>query len=373
MQGNAAKRSPERRVGEKSGPGALLGMQYCGPGRVTMVLQLLFVLLALWSNHHKAAAQTSSQSVSSEWSDYNQRLSQLSVGGQTMESRLGPVLTHNFTTPLASVQRANAYKGGGTRMRRLVNSLTTSQPVKVVAIGGIATNGSAASLAGSNDYVALFAGYLTKAFPKSKIEVVRESAGIAPSSVVAACIDRYMPSDADLVLLEMTANDAVMLEDSISGAQSPQAYEALVRKVLSGSKQPALLLTQVSSKLGGPACTLGLAPLLVQTPEGFLPCLVLPFSAFLQHVFAASKLQFMHYRISTEHTVKSTHLPSQHSWNEHKHSLQTGLGLYLWAKGGQGCCSCFSWLVYTICAIVWSLANPHASYSKPSSCAAKVT
>jgi len=161
-----------------------------------------------------------------------------------MGSKLGDVLKYNFTTPLASVQRANAYRGGGTRMRRVVNALTTGQPIKVVAIGGIATNGSAASLAGSNDYVALFAGYLIKAFPKSKVEVVRESAGIAPSSVVAACVDRYLPSDADLVLLEMTANDAVILEDSISGAQTPQAYEALVRKVLAGSKQPALLLTQ---------------------------------------------------------------------------------------------------------------------------------
>lgn len=43
----------------------------------------------------------------------------------------------------------------------------------------------------------------------------------------------------------MTANDGVTMDSSIVAPWQPRAYEVLVRKVLSGDKQPALVLTQV--------------------------------------------------------------------------------------------------------------------------------
>lgn len=73
---------------------------------------------------------------------------------------------------------------------------------------------------------------------------MRSSVGIAPSAVLAQCLDNFLPSDADLVLLEMTANDAVAMDNSVIIPHNAKAYELVMRKILGAPKQPALILTQ---------------------------------------------------------------------------------------------------------------------------------
>jgi hypothetical protein len=68
--------------------------------------------------------------------------------------------------------------------------------------------------------------------------------GVAPSPVLAQCLENFLPSDADLVLLEMTANDGVYMDDSNVMSHNAKAYELVMRKILQSPKQPALLLTQ---------------------------------------------------------------------------------------------------------------------------------
>eukprot|EP00878_Enallax_costatus_P011909 GHUV01012433.1.p1 GENE.GHUV01012433.1~~GHUV01012433.1.p1 ORF type:complete len:455 (+),score=84.82 GHUV01012433.1:690-2054(+) len=149
-----------------------------------------------------------------------------------------------FTTPLQQIQASNVYQAGNARFRRVVDKLMTGNPVKVVAIGGLATNGSDASNPGTDDYFALYVKFLKRAFPRARIDPVRSSAGIAPSAIVEQCLSSYLPSDADLVLLEMITNDGRAMDVNIVSGHNAKAYEMLMRSILQGSVQPALLLTQ---------------------------------------------------------------------------------------------------------------------------------
>src|SRR5690349_19702222 len=97
-----------------------------------------------------------------------------------------------FTTPLQQIQAANVYQAGNARFRRVVDKLMTGNAVKVVAIGGLATNGSDASSPGIDDYFALFVKFLRRSFPRARVEPVRSSAGIAPSAIIEQCLSSYL-------------------------------------------------------------------------------------------------------------------------------------------------------------------------------------
>jgi hypothetical protein len=181
----------------------------------------------------------------SAWDRFNGQTSSLKLGQSSVGDSLGPVMAHKFSTPLSQVQASNVYTAGNARYRRVVNDLANGKAIKVVGIGGVATNGSDASAPGRNDYFAMYINYLARAFPRSQINAVRSSVGVAPSSVVAQCLDNFLPADADLVLLEMTANDGGFMDNSFIFSHNAKAYELVMRKVLQGSKQPALVLTQV--------------------------------------------------------------------------------------------------------------------------------
>ncbi|KAF8057892.1 hypothetical protein HT031_005838 [Scenedesmus sp. PABB004] len=204
----------------------------------------LGALLACAAGQAVLAVAPSPTAVSREWGIYNVQRQGVRVGGLVQGDALRGVLDWPFTTPLAQVQASNVYSAGNARMRRVVDQLTRGEAVKVVAIGGVATNGSDASQPGSDDYFALYVKYLKRAFPSARVDAVRASAGIAPSAVVARCLASFLPADADLVLLEMTPNDFPGMDSSIVDGHNAKAYELLMRRTLTADKQPALILTQ---------------------------------------------------------------------------------------------------------------------------------
>jgi hypothetical protein len=207
------------------------------------VTALLIVALASFVPHGAAVAAPSAAAISREWSVYNVQRASMRVNGALLSDSLRGPLDWTFTTPLASALSSNVYTGSGARMRRVVHALSRGDAVKIVAIGGAATNGSDASRPGEDDYFSLYVNYLKRAFPAARVESVRSAAGLAPSAVVAQCLSAYLPADADLVLLQMVTNDALD-ESIVSGANAP-AYEHLMRGVLMAQNKPALVLTQV--------------------------------------------------------------------------------------------------------------------------------
>jgi hypothetical protein len=192
-----------------------------------------------------AAGPAAGAATASTWDKYSGQIAALQLGQLSMGDQLGNVLDHKFSTPLWQIQSSNVYTAGNARYRRVINDLRKGQPIKVVAIGGVATNGSDATTPGKNDYFAQYINFLAKSFPNAQLTAVRSSVGVAPSPVLAQCLDNFLPSDADLVLLEMTANDGVYMDDSNVMSHNAKAYELVMRKILQSPKQPALLLTQV--------------------------------------------------------------------------------------------------------------------------------
>jgi hypothetical protein len=222
------------------------------PRTAALVVALLALLLALST----PAAGSLTATESTEWGKFMSDMQATSVGAAPIAGPLQRVLSaHDYSTPLAGVRASNSYTGGNTRLRRVVRDLLGGKPIKVLAVGGRATNGSAASDPGRSDYFARYAAFLARAFPAASVKPVRASAGLAPSAVVAACFERFVDGDADLVLLEMAASDGATMDSSIVGANQPKAYEALVRRILKSKREPALVLVQVRG--GGRVCGVG--------------------------------------------------------------------------------------------------------------------
>lgn len=220
-----------------------------GAARATAAVLLacsLCNIVIAQSSTASAAGAAAGAATASTWDKFTGQTAALQLGQLSMGDQLGNVLGHRFSTPLWQIQSSNVYTAGNARYRRVINDLRKGTPIKVVAIGGVATNGSDATQPGRNDYFALYVNYLAKSFPNAQLTAVRSSVGVAPSSVLAQCLDNFLPSDADLVLLEMTANDGVFMDDSNVMSHNAKAYELVMRKILQSSKQPALILTQVS-------------------------------------------------------------------------------------------------------------------------------
>lgn len=96
------------------------------------------------------------------WTAYQQ-----AQAGVQYESGSVPasVTAHKFRTPLDRILAADVYAGSNARLRRVVADLASGRPVRIAAIGGVATNGSDATQPGVNDYVAQYAAYLKEVRP----------------------------------------------------------------------------------------------------------------------------------------------------------------------------------------------------------------
>jgi hypothetical protein len=218
-----------------------------GAARATAAVLLACSLFSLvvCQTAQQAQPAGAAAATAATWDRFTGQTAATTLGSVSMGDQLGNVLGHRFSTPLWQIQSSNVYTAGNARYRRVINDLRNGRPIKVVAIGGVATNGSDASSPGRDDYFALYVNYLARAFPNAKLTAVRSSVGVAPSAVLAQCLDNFLPSDADLVLLEMTANDGVYMDNSVVVSHNAKAYELVMRKILESSKQPALILTQV--------------------------------------------------------------------------------------------------------------------------------
>lgn len=121
--------------------------------RAQLVCCMLLVSWAAAAMAQRATAATPA----SEWAVYQAQAASVSYGDSSTGDALGSVMrAHSFRTPLQRILASDVYSGSNARLRRVVNDLMTGKAVKVVAIGGVATNGTDASRPGTNDYVAQY-------------------------------------------------------------------------------------------------------------------------------------------------------------------------------------------------------------------------
>ncbi|KAL4448549.1 hypothetical protein ABPG75_005768 [Micractinium tetrahymenae] len=135
------------------------------------------------------------------------------------------------------VARGLSYWGSGERLQRVAAKLLAGQPIKAYTLGGSVTMGRGASRRDLN-YAARFFEFLNHTFPHRDHAFQNKGMGASSSGIFAACTERMVPPDADLVVLEFSLNDA---EDAPFDSPWRAAYEQLARTLLALPSCPALL------------------------------------------------------------------------------------------------------------------------------------
>ncbi|KAL4443942.1 hypothetical protein ABPG75_011679, partial [Micractinium tetrahymenae] len=126
------------------------------------------------------------------------------------------------------VARAAGYYGTGARLRRVAAKLLAGLPIKAYTLGGSGTLGVGASSPDAK-YAARFFQLLNTSFPHRDHVFGNKGIGAAGSGIFAACLERMLPQDADLVVVEFTVN-----EDDYAPFDSPsrRRFEQMLRKAL---------------------------------------------------------------------------------------------------------------------------------------------
>lgn len=143
----------------------------------------------------------------------------------------GPLLTQQ------EAQRGLAYYGSGSRLQELAAKLVAGKPIKMFTLGASVTRGI-----GTTDrafsYASRFFEFITTAFPHKKHKLINRGIGGTSSAIYSVCAEHMVHEDADLVVLEFSANDK---RDAPYSDPERKGYEQLIRKLLKLPGRPALL------------------------------------------------------------------------------------------------------------------------------------
>lgn len=175
-------------------------------------------------------------------------LSLNAYGGQHLWSQLSSGILHHVGlqppkmpwAPLLTGEEQGkgvSHYGGGARLRAVAAKLLAGQPVKAFTLGGSVTYGHGVddlSLA----YSSLFFRYLNETFPHSGHKLVNWGLPGSTSPVTTPCVHSMVDQDADLAVVEFTANDS----PSAWTSRGKKGFESLLRTLLALPGQPAVVL-----------------------------------------------------------------------------------------------------------------------------------
>jgi lysophospholipase L1-like esterase len=143
----------------------------------------------------------------------------------------GPLLTQE------EAQRGLAYYGSGQRLQAVVNKLMAGKPIKVFTLGASVTRGIGTTDR-KHSYANRLFEYIAHAFPHKGHVFINRGIGGTSSSIYSVCAEHMVHKDADLVVLEFSANDK---KDAPYTDPERRGYEQLVRKLLQLPGRPALI------------------------------------------------------------------------------------------------------------------------------------
>ncbi|PSC68178.1 Acyl-coenzyme A thioesterase THEM4 isoform A [Micractinium conductrix] len=143
----------------------------------------------------------------------------------------GPLLTEQ------EAQRGLSYYGSGERLQAVAAKLMAGKPIKVFTLGASVTRGI-----GTTDrrysYASRLFEWIQAAFPHKDHVFVNRGIGGTSSAIYSVCAEHMVQEDADLIVLEFSAND---LKDAPFSHPERKGYEQLVRKLLGMWGRPALI------------------------------------------------------------------------------------------------------------------------------------
>lgn len=128
-----------------------------------------------------------------------------------------------------------AHAGDGSRLRGVMQRLTTGQPVSVAIVGGsISAGATYTTLRGEKAnwlWHRLFFDWMNMSFPHRANTHFNGALPASTPGYVESCITLHVPRAADLVFVEYAAN-----------FDNARAYERLLRRLLGYPRRPAVLL-----------------------------------------------------------------------------------------------------------------------------------
>ncbi|WIA15472.1 hypothetical protein OEZ85_002112 [Tetradesmus obliquus] len=131
------------------------------------------------------------------------------------------------------------YQGCSGRLRQVIKKLLDGQPTHIGVIGG-ASYGIGVQR-GSSDWFSRLQQYIRTAFPHAAVTAKNGCVPGGHSEFVAACLDKFVSQDADLILVEFATSDGY-LDTSVNNGYV-HAFERLVRKLLRLPNSPAVVVT----------------------------------------------------------------------------------------------------------------------------------
>ncbi|KAL4447553.1 hypothetical protein ABPG75_004772 [Micractinium tetrahymenae] len=155
----------------------------------------------------------------------------LEAWAQRLAVPWGPLLTQE------EAERGLSYWGSGERLKKVAAKLVAGKPIKVYTLGASVTRGI-----GTTDrrysYASRFFEYINSTFPHSDHVFVNRGIGGTSSAIYSVCAEHMVKQNADLVVLEFSANDK---RDAPYSDPERKGYEQLIRKLLNMRGRPALI------------------------------------------------------------------------------------------------------------------------------------
>lgn len=132
-------------------------------------------------------------------------------------------------------------QGNLARLKRVLNKAENGEKIVVGAFGGSITEGMSAS-SPSRSYSSLVTAWFNETFPDAGAELVNGGIGATGSIIGASRIDAdLLAKKPDLVIVEFACNDGI-------SELEREAYEGIVRRILSQDNQPAVILLFMSTR-----------------------------------------------------------------------------------------------------------------------------
>eukprot|EP00884_Botryococcus_braunii_P002068 jgi/Botrbrau1/11862/Bobra.0175s0022.3 len=194
----------------------------------------------------KVQDNSSSSNFSLSGTSDNSRITS-GIGEEGEQQRLMKILSiaiENKTTASAPAFSRAVSAGDTTRLKLAFKKLLAGQHLKVVVLGASISAGMGVSEL-RNSYASLLSNWF-HSFKSigGDVEFINSAVRGTTSSYASLCVDDFVPTDADIVILEYALNDWDVVREKASWMDNYQrrAYERLIRKILSRPNSPAILL-----------------------------------------------------------------------------------------------------------------------------------
>lgn len=182
------------------------------------------------------------------WSVALQSISYNSIGGETdiKQQDLSKITDEVLARSILN-------EGNTARLAKVLKKAANKERIVIATIGGSITEGTGSSQKSVTSYAALFRRWWTTQYPDTPIEFYNVGRGGTNSLMHLHTVDTMLLDlNPDLVVVDFTVNDT-------NGKEIyTESYEALMRKILSDEKAPAVISLMMCWNGGGSSVDLHL-------------------------------------------------------------------------------------------------------------------